>query len=127
MVSLFSLRVPASSPSSTMSAASGSRMSTSSEAVAEVSSEMPSSEAPMASRSSAKPAERSRRPGDEVRQLGAAVVDGRQHGGHVVDDAADDLVAVGQRVRQRGGARDQALDGAALALQRLHHLRRPAG
>ena len=117
-------RLPASRPSCSTSWSSGGRMPCSREAVAEVRSLMPSSEAPMASRSSAKPADSRRSWMTRSRQLRAAVVDRGQHLLHVLQHPADDLVAVGEGVGQRGGTGHEALHGAALALQRLHDLER---
>ena len=49
-------------------------------------------------------------------------VDRGQRGGEVVDHVADQLVAVGEAVGERGGVGQQLLDGAALALQHLHQV-----
>ena len=54
---------------------------------------------------------------DQLAELAVPGVDGAQHRAEVVDDVADELVAVGERVGQRGRAGQQAADRAALALQ----------
>ena len=51
-----------------------------------------------------------------------ALVDGRENVVEVVDDAADDPVAVRERRGERRGVREQRLDRAALPLEHLDDL-----
>src|SRR3954470_1504077 len=59
---------------------------------------------------------------DQLVELLVAVGDMVEHLAEVVDESADDLVAVGQGVGHRGGVREEALEGAALALEDLDDL-----
>jgi hypothetical protein len=61
---------------------------------------------------------------DQLRELLVARVHRLEHRVQIVDHLADHLVAVGERVGQRRRAGEQALDGAALALQHLDDLER---
>ena len=65
------------------------------------------------------PAEQALQLDDQLIQLAVARVHRREHGVEVGDDVADDGVAVGDRVGQRGGADQQLVERAALALQGL--------
>ena len=83
---------------------------------------MLTSESPMAWRSWERPLNRLLQLDDQLVELGVTGVDGGQHGVEVVDHVADDRVAVGDGVGQRGGPDQQLVERAALPLQGLHDL-----
>ena len=124
----FSTRFPVSAtlfesfPSPWMSAASGARACSRKSLVDVARASMVCSESKIAFRSSRQPADELLQAHHQVRQLLVAVGQGAHHGGQVLDHAPDDVVPVGEAVGQRAHVREQALHGAALALEDLDDL-----